>query len=92
MHETLVVKQALLASEAIHHLLLTDAIGSGRISNFTIESVTEIEPRELPQQEQPEPEGSDEGGSTDADAPTADGISQQQVMDRLTGQQRLFDD
>ena len=63
-----------------------------RISNYTIESVTEIEPRELPQEEQPEPEGSDEGGSTDADAPTADGISQQQVMDRLTGQQRLFDD
>ena len=63
-----------------------------RISNYTIESVTEIEPRELPQEEQPEPEGSDEGDSTDADAPTADGISQQQVMDRLTGQQRLFDD
>ena len=63
-----------------------------RISNYAIESVTEIEPREVPEPVQPEPDEPDEGGSTDADAPTADGISQQQVMDRLTGQQRLFDD
>ena len=63
-----------------------------RISNYAIESVTEIEPREVPKPVQPEPDEPDEGGSTDADAPTADGISQQQVMDRLTGQQRLFDD
>ena len=63
-----------------------------RISNYAIESVTEIEPREVPEPVQSEPDEPDEGGSTDADAPTADGISQQQVMDRLTGQQRLFDD
>jgi len=63
-----------------------------RISNYAIESVTEIEPREVPEPVQPEPDEPDEGGSTDDDAPTADGISQQQVMDRLTGQQRLFDD
>ena len=63
-----------------------------RISNYAIESVTEIEPREVPEPVQPEPDEPDEGGSTDADAATADGISQQQVMDRLTGQQRLFDD
>ena len=59
-----------------------------RISNYTIESVTEIEPRELPQDEQPETED-DEPSS---DEPTEEGISQQQVMDRLTGQQRLFED
>ena len=59
-----------------------------RISNYTIDSVTEIEPRELPQDELPEP-GDDEPSS---DEPTEEGISQQQVMDRLTGQQRLFED
>ena len=59
-----------------------------RISNYTIDSVTEIEPRELPQDELPEP-GDDEPSS---DEPTDEGISQQQVMDRLTGQQRLFED
>ena len=59
-----------------------------RISNYTIESVTEIEPRELPQDELPETED-DEPSS---DEPTEEGISQQQVMDRLTGQQRLFED
>ena len=59
-----------------------------RISNYTIESVTEIEPREVPQ---PEPEVPDNTPDGD-DMPPTDGISQQQVMDRLTGQQRLFDD
>ena len=59
-----------------------------RISNYTIESVTEIEPREVPQDELPESED-DEPSS---DEPTDEGISQQQVMDRLTGQQRLFED
>ncbi len=64
-----------------------------RISNYTIESVTEIEPRELPQPEQPAPAEPDIVGDADQDdAPPSDGISQQQVMDRLTGQQRLFDD
>jgi topoisomerase-4 subunit A len=59
-----------------------------RISNYTIDSVTEIEPRELLQDELPEP-GDDEPSS---DEPADEGISQQQVMDRLTGQQRLFED
>lgn len=59
-----------------------------RISNFTIDTVTEIEPREVPEEEVPE---SDEKSTANA-APPADGISQQQVMDSLTGQQRLFDD
>ena len=59
-----------------------------RISNYTIESVTEIEPREVPQDEFPEPDN-DEPAS---DKPAEEGISQQQVMDHLTGQQRLFED
>lgn len=59
-----------------------------RISNFTIDSVTEIEPREVPQEELND---SDDQEPT-FDEPANEGISQQQVMDRLTGQQRLFDD
>ncbi len=59
-----------------------------RISNYTIESVTEIEPREVPQDELPESEDVEPS----SDEPTDEGISQQQVMDRLTGQQRLFED
>ncbi len=62
-----------------------------RISNYTIESVTEIEPREVPQPEPEVPEVPDNAPDGD-DMPPTDGISQQQVMDRLTGQQRLFDD
>ena len=62
-----------------------------RISNYTIESVTEIEPREVPQPEPVVPEVPDNAPDGD-DMPPTDGISQQQVMDRLTGQQRLFDD
>ncbi|MBO5539322.1 MAG: DNA gyrase/topoisomerase IV subunit A [Muribaculaceae bacterium] len=62
-----------------------------RISNYTIESVTEIEPREVPQPESEVPEVPDNAPDGD-DMPPTDGISQQQVMDRLTGQQRLFDD
>ena len=67
-----------------------------RISNYTIESVTEIEPRELPQPELPDPDP-DTSDASDDSAPdggtsSPQGISQQQVLDRLTGQQRLFDD
>ena len=65
-----------------------------RISNYTIESVTEIEPRELPQPELPDPDTSDASDDSAPDGGTSSpqGISQQQVLDRLTGQQRLFDD
>ncbi len=64
-----------------------------RISNYTIESVTEIEPREVPQSELPAPAEPDiVSDAAEDDTPPSDGISQQQVMDRLTGQQRLFDD
>ena len=57
-----------------------------RISNFSIETVTEIDPRELPQPEVQEID------AEIPDQPTDKGISQEQVMDQLTGQQRLFDD
>ena len=65
-----------------------------RLSNWQVDTVTEIEPREVPEPEEP----------TEAPAPTVvdepqDGatdtegeINQQEVRDRLTGQTRLFDD
>lgn len=72
-----------------------------RISNWTVESVTEIEPREVPEEEQSgqEPEENPENAAQEPEsaAPAGevikdDGIDQTKVRDRLTGQTSLFDD
>ena len=73
-----------------------------RISNWTIERVTEIEPREVPEEEvnPDDDDNSDDGdNSGDTAAPQEntgvikeDGIDQTRVRDKLTGQTSLFDD
>ena len=58
-----------------------------RLSNYLVESVTEIEPREVPEVEA-EAEGNDE---IEAEPENEKPISQQDVLDELTGQKKLFD-
>ena len=60
-----------------------------RISNHMVEAVTEIEPREVPEDEEVETADAeiDDGG----DAPDEKPICQQDVLDELTGQKKLFD-
>ncbi len=60
-----------------------------RISNYMVEAVTEIEPREVPEDEEVETADAeiDDGG----DAPDEKPICQQDVLDELTGQKKLFD-
>lgn len=65
-----------------------------RVSNYAVESVTELEPREVPEQEQPTTEAANMGNddhNTEESMPSADNVSQIEVRDRLTGQTRLFD-
>ena len=72
-----------------------------RISNWTIKSMTEIEPREVPEEEEPEIDdnnGNEDDTPDDSEAPQdnavikEDGIDQTRVRDKLTGQTSLFDD
>ncbi len=65
-----------------------------RISNFAIESVTKIEPREIPEEENTEPANGTiaELDNADTNATASDAINQQEVRDQLTGQTRLFDE
>ena len=60
-----------------------------RISTYQIESIEELEPTRFPEEpeESEEPEASEEP-DLDPDA----GKSQQQIIDEMTGQLRLFDD
>ena len=60
-----------------------------RVSNYMVEAVTEIEPREVPEDEEVETADAeiDDGG----DAPDEKPICQQDVLDELTGQKKLFD-
>ena len=59
-----------------------------RISNYMVEAVTEIEPREVPEDEVETADTEiDDGG----DAPDEKPICQQDVLDELTGQKKLFD-
>lgn len=60
-----------------------------RISNYTIESITEIEPAEVPQDELPD--GDDEEQVQDVE-PIEPELSDDEVRDEILGQQRLFDD
>ena len=60
-----------------------------RLTNYKVESVTELEPRIVETDEEQEPiipDGQQEGDEDNNE------ISQQEVRDRLTGQTRLFDD
>ena len=61
-----------------------------RISTYAIESIVELEPTRFPEepQNQEAPEESEEPEDLDPDA----GKSQQQIVDEMTGQLRLFDD
>ena len=59
-----------------------------RISNYEIESVTEIEPREVPE-DYTEPVGTEINDEDEVHEEKP--ISQQDVLDELTGQKKLFD-
>ena len=65
-----------------------------RVSNYQIDSVTEIEPREHEEiEETPIPEVADiENADTNPAPDTDKDVSQSQVLDELTGQWRLFGD
>lgn len=62
-----------------------------RVTNWQVDSITEVEPREPDTPDAPdEPDGDDAPGG---DSQEPQGISQEEVLDQLTGQQRLpFDD
>ena len=64
-----------------------------RVSNFAIDAITEIEPREVPEEETVAETAIAE--MEDADTTVVNNskeINQQEVRDQLTGQTRLFDD
>ena len=64
-----------------------------RVSNFAIDTITEIEPREVPEEETVAETAIAE--MEDADTTVVSNskeINQQEVRDQLTGQTRLFDD
>ena len=64
-----------------------------RVSNFAIDAITEIEPREVPEEETVAETAIAE--MEDADTTVVSNskeINQQEVRDQLTGQTRLFDD
>ncbi len=59
-----------------------------RLTNYNVEAVTELEPRIVEE----EPQSQDEEPAGDETPALSDDISQQEVLDKLTGQTRLFDD
>ena len=61
-----------------------------RVSNFSVAQVTELEPRVVEEPEVEEIAEPQDGEVQDTIA--TDAIDQQEVRDKLTGQQRLFDD
>lgn len=61
-----------------------------RISNYTVEEVVEIEPREVPYDEDAL-SGQSDVEDTDEEIEVERPISQQDVLDELTGQKKLFD-
>jgi topoisomerase-4 subunit A len=61
-----------------------------RVTNWQVDTITEIEPREPAPAQDPTPEDAPTEGDDDA---KPDGISQDEVLDSFTGQQRIpFDD
>ena len=66
-----------------------------RVTNWAVDKITEIEPREPASAEPQAPTVADTGeGGESGDGPgTPDGISQDEVLDSFTGQQRIpFDE
>lgn len=63
-----------------------------RVSNFTVESITEIEPREVEEEESQTSATIAEMENADTEPTQASAINQQEVRDELTGQTRLFND
>ena len=65
-----------------------------RVSNWAIESITEIEPREVPEEEEVTPQQvAIDDDVVDTERIEADDvIDQEAVRDQLTGQMRIFDD
>ena len=66
-----------------------------RLTTYTLEAVTELEPTRFPEPESPklgDDRGLNEGIDEDEDLDPDAGKSEQQVRDELTGQLRLFDD
>ena len=59
-----------------------------RLTNYNVETVTELEPRIV---EEEAPQESEEP-TVDDGAALSDDISQQEIIDKLTGQTRLFED
>ncbi|MBO7609039.1 MAG: DNA gyrase/topoisomerase IV subunit A [Muribaculaceae bacterium] len=68
-----------------------------RVTNWEVDTITEIEPREVPQEpdDDIEPESADnpEAAENSENSENSEReLSQAEVLDKLTGQQRLFDD
>jgi len=67
-----------------------------RVTNWTVDAITEVEPREPAPVEQAEPVVAPADDATDDDTTATlrtDGISQDEVLDQFTGQQRIpFDE
>ena len=63
-----------------------------RVTNWVVDSITEVEPREPAPVEEQTPTVAETDETAD-DTPPTDGISQDEVLDSFTGQQRIpFDD
>ena len=64
-----------------------------RVSNWTIDSITEIEPREVEEEEVMPQVAAIDDEMVDGETAGADSvIDQEAVRDQLTGQMRIFDD
>jgi topoisomerase-4 subunit A len=63
-----------------------------RVSNYNVASVKEVEPRKVEEIEETTTVANIDNDDVEEDEPTEDFIDQQDVRDKLTGQQRLFDD
>ncbi len=61
-----------------------------RVSNFPIDSIVEIEPREVEEQEIPEEEQPQEPATTEPDPDIEPEKSDDEVRDEINGQERLF--
>ena len=63
-----------------------------RVTNWQVDAITEVEPRE-PAPTANEPQPADDATEPADEAPKPDGISQDEVLDSFTGQQRIpFED
>lgn len=61
-----------------------------RLTTYGIETLTELEPVEVPEEEETSGEASDESSDESEPAPTEPELSDDEVRDSLLGQERLF--